>query len=70
MKLQLNDYWIEHLRELPETGMGYHKVDFLCREIGLIPNVTVLNCQEADLPTIDALDLDDIIAIRPSKSND
>ena len=48
--IHLPSVWIDRLVSLPETGMGYQKVDFLLKDGGSIDGITVLNAEECSVP--------------------
>ena len=58
----LSDDWVEKLKALPESGMGYQEVDFDLSGGQTIHGVVVLNCSEVishpDLP------IEEIVGVR------
>jgi hypothetical protein len=50
MRLRLDPKWTERLLELPESGMGYHRVNVRLRDGRTLGPLTVLNSQFIDLP--------------------
>ena len=61
MRLQLDDRWISHLCGLPETGMGFQRVDIALQSGEVLTGVVVFNAEEvewpADRPPIRPLDI-------------
>jgi len=47
MKLALSQKWIEKMKSLPETGMGYHKVKIVLKDKTVI-NALVFNSEIVD----------------------
>ena len=50
MRLQLSQKWSKRLCELPETGMGYQRVDVLLKNGRRVKRVLVFNAQEVEWP--------------------
>ena len=50
MRLQLTGRWPQHLRALPEQGIGYQRVDVTLRSGQRVRDVIVFNAQEAQWP--------------------
>jgi hypothetical protein len=50
MKIKLSRDWVEYLLKLPETGMGYQKIDITLKDGRIIRNLIVYNAEELDLP--------------------
>ena len=50
MRLQLGERWTERLRNLPETGMGYHVIDVILCNGKCIRNVPVFNAEHMEWP--------------------
>jgi hypothetical protein len=50
MRLELSQKIIDRLLQMPESGMGYQRVDLVLRDGSIIPNVMVFNAEIADLP--------------------
>ena len=50
MKVHLEQRWIQKLVDLPESGMGYQRVDLRFADGRQINDVPVLNAEELDLP--------------------
>lgn len=68
MKLKLDENWTKKLLELPETGMGYQKVDVVLKSGEIIANVVVLNAEDLKLPDeYSRLKLEDIVDLRIKK---
>jgi hypothetical protein len=42
--------WTERLINLPESGMGYQKVNIVLKRGRVLKNVIVLNAEEAQVP--------------------
>lgn len=54
--------WIQQLVRLPESGMGYQKVNIVLKEGKVLKGVIVLNAEEAQAP--EAFELSDIVDIQ------
>lgn len=50
MQSHLDGRWVKRLRELPEAGMGYHRVKVLTADGRTLRDVIVLNSQIIELP--------------------
>ena len=50
MRIKLNKGWLKRLRELPESGMGYQRVDVRFADGRELENVVVLNGEELEAP--------------------
>ena len=50
MKITLSKEWIKHLTQLPESGMGYQRVDVVFEDGSTQHNRLVLNAETMDLP--------------------
>lgn len=50
MQIHLDVRWVKRLRELPEAGMGYHRVDVLTADGRTLRDVIVLNSEIIELP--------------------
>ena len=48
MTIKLNDYWSQRLVQMPETGMGYQKVDLIFKDGRIIKEVYVLNAEDCE----------------------
>ena len=46
MTVKLNDYWSQRLAHMPETGMGYQKVDLVLKDGRTFKGLLVLNAEE------------------------
>lgn len=46
MTIKLNDYWSQHLLKMPESGMGYQKVDLTLKNGRVLKNLIVLNAED------------------------
>jgi len=42
--------WTDHLIDLPESGMGYQKVNIVLKRGRILKDVIVLNAEEAQVP--------------------
>ena len=42
MTVKLNDYWSQLLAHMPETGMGYQKVDLILKDGRTLKGLLVL----------------------------
>lgn len=60
----LNDFWSQRLAQLPESGMGYQKVDIVMKDHRVIENVIVLNAEECQ--TFEDFNLSDIADVKLS----
>lgn len=61
MTIRLDEFWSQRLARLPESGMGYQKVNFFLKGNRVIENVTVLNAEECQ--TSERFDLADIVEV-------
>lgn len=50
MRLHLNQRWVRHLCNLPETGMGYQIVDVILRNGERVQSIVVYNAEEMEWP--------------------
>ncbi len=50
MHLKLEQQWTERLLKLPESGMGYQRVDIRFANGRKLEDVMVFNAQEFELP--------------------
>jgi hypothetical protein len=50
MRVRLDERWIEHLVQLPESGMGYQRVDVRFADGREVKNAIVFNAEEIELP--------------------
>jgi hypothetical protein len=60
--IKLNDYWSQRLVQMPETGMGYQKVDLVFKDGRILKGVIVLNAEDCE--TEEAFKIDDIADIK------
>ncbi len=61
MTIKLNDYWSERLAQMPETGMGYQKVDVEFKDGGTLKGLLAFNAE--DLETEQEFRVADIVSI-------
>jgi hypothetical protein len=47
--VRLPEQWSERLIHLPESGMGYQRVNIVLKEGKVLKNVTVLNAEECQV---------------------
>jgi hypothetical protein len=50
MRVQLEQKWIDLLTRLPESGMGYQRVDVRFADNRVARDVRVFNAEQAELP--------------------
>jgi hypothetical protein len=50
MRRKLEPRWTEHLAKLPESGMGYQRVDVRFADGRELSNVMVFNAEDINLP--------------------
>ena len=50
MRRKLDEKWIAHLLTLPESGMGYQRVDVLFKDGSTLQDIIVFNAQEIEVP--------------------
>jgi len=48
MTIKLNEYWSQRLVKMPETGMGYQKVDLIFKDGHILKGLIVLNAEECE----------------------
>lgn len=48
--VQLPQHWIDKLTQLPESGMGYQRVNIVLRKGKVLKDIVVLNAEEAQAP--------------------
>jgi hypothetical protein len=48
--VHLPKIWMEQLVNLPESGMGYQRVDILLRQGEVLKSVMVFNAEECQVP--------------------
>lgn len=65
MTIKLNDYWSQRLVQMPETGMGYQKVDLIFKDGRILAGLIVLNAE--DCQTEQEFNAEDIVDIKISK---
>lgn len=65
MRLLLSEQWKNHLCALPESGMGFQRVDILLRDGEQVRDVLVFNAQQVEWPKGKrAISSDDIAEIK------
>lgn len=68
MRIKLSKHWVEILSNLPESGMGYQKVNVKLKNGKVINNALVFNAEELEIPnTKTKIILSDIVDIEISK---
>jgi hypothetical protein len=50
MRIKLDQRWTKRLLELPESGMGYQRVDVRFADGRELKDVVVLNAEELEVP--------------------
>jgi len=65
MTIKLNDYWVSRLVQMPETGMGYQKVDVTFKDGHILKGLIVLNAE--DCQTEEEFNVMDIVDIKIHK---
>jgi hypothetical protein len=50
MRVKLEKRWIKRLLQLPESGMGYQRVDLRLADGRELKNVIAFNAEEVELP--------------------
>lgn len=50
MRIRLEPRWIKRLLELPESGMGYQRVDIRLVDGRELKDVVVFNAEEIEVP--------------------
>ena len=59
--VRLPPIWIERLVRLPESGMGYQRVNIHLKRGKVLSNVIVLNAEECQAPEpFDPADIEDV----------
>lgn len=48
MTIKLNDYWSERLAQMPETGMGYQKVDVEFKDGRVLNGLLAFNAEDLE----------------------
>ena len=46
--IHLDDIWSTRLSELPESGMGYQRVDFVLKNHRVVKDVMVFNAEDCE----------------------
>jgi len=66
LTIRLNELWSQRLAQMPESGMGYQRVDITLKGRRVIENVTVFNAEECETSEdFDPADVVDIQIHRP-----
>lgn len=65
MRKKLSERWVLVLQGLPESGMGYQRVDVTFSDGSQLENVLAFNCEEIELP--DAFLRRAVESIQPSR---
>jgi hypothetical protein len=65
MTIKLNEYWSRRLAQMPETGMGYQKVDVILKGGNILKGLIVLNAE--DCQTENEFIVEDIVDIKIHK---
>jgi len=50
MRVKLQQRWVKRLLQLPESGMGYQRVDLRLEDGRELRDVLVFNAEEAEVP--------------------
>lgn len=50
MRIRLDKRWVDRLVTLPESGMGYQRVDVKMSDGRELTNAVVLNCEWLEVP--------------------
>src|ERR1041384_2417838 len=50
MRIKLDKRWVDFLRSVPESGMGYQRVDVKTADRRELKNAIVLNCELLEVP--------------------
>ena len=50
MRVKLEQRWTKRLLQLPESGMGYQRVDLRLADVRELKNVLTFNAEEVELP--------------------
>lgn len=50
MRVKLEQRWMKRLLQLPESGMGYQRVDLRLADGRELKNVLAFNAEEVELP--------------------
>ena len=68
MRFLLNERWMNHLCALPESGMGFQRVDIVLRNGKRVRDVLVFNAQHVEWPNeARAISNNDIAEIKLSR---
>lgn len=63
--VRLTEPWIDRLVHLPESGMGYQKVNIVLKRGRVLKNVIVFNAEECQVPEyFEASDIVDVLLAR------
>ena len=63
--VRLPELWSERLVQLPESGMGYQKVNITLKGGKVLKDVTVLNAEECQVPeSFEPSDIVDVQLVR------
>jgi hypothetical protein len=65
MQIKLNDFWSQRLVQMPETGMGYQKVDVSLKDGRTLKGLLVFNAE--DCQTEEEFTVTEIVDIRLHK---
>ena len=65
MIIRLNEFCTQRLVQLPETGMGYQKVDLIFKDGRILSDLMVLNAE--DCQTEEEFNVGDIVDIKIHK---
>ena len=66
-RLRLDAKWTDKLCRLPESGMGYQRVDVRLRNGQCVRDVIVFNAEELEWPRRQPIESDDIVNISPTR---
>lgn len=63
--VRLPEVWSERLAQLPESGMGYQKVNITLKGGKVLKDVTILNAEECQVPeSFEPSDIVDVQLVR------
>ena len=65
MTIKLNEFWSKRLVQMPETGMGYQKVDLTFKDGRILKGLIVLNAEDCE--TEEAFNVEEIDDIKIQK---
>jgi hypothetical protein len=65
--IHLKEPWIQRLANMPESGMGYQKVDITLKGNRILENVLVLNAE--DCQTDEKFNPEDVVDIKLHPKN-